>query len=198
MALFRSVALWPDCHHSQCSVWAETQVDNQQRNTVAWFKCWFRHSLAMWHWASYFPPLLFGFLLCVAGIIDDAYLLELMEWLKMKPVLSSVQWTLAVEVIKPSRLEWNHWTWFSYSVTNSWVYSSFHNPFFKWMAACQMALFHPLHLLSLEDCWIGSDRLWLAVCGNGMARFVKECICVCVCVCVLAQGPADWLSVSES
>lgn len=129
MALFRSVALWPDCHHSQCSVWAETQVDNQQRNTVAWFKCWFRHSLAMWHWASYFPPLLFGFLLCVAGIIDDAYLLELMEWLKMKPVLSSVQWTLAVEVIKPSRLEWNHWTWFSYSVTNSWVYSGFHNPF---------------------------------------------------------------------
>lgn len=33
--------------------------------------------------------------------------------------------------------------------------------FFKWMAACQMALFHPLYLLSLEDCWIGSDKLWL-------------------------------------
>ena len=33
MALLHSAALWPDCHHSQCSVLAETQVDSRQRNT---------------------------------------------------------------------------------------------------------------------------------------------------------------------
>lgn len=112
----------------QCSILAETQLTTT-RETVAWFKCWFCHSLAVWHWASHSPSLFFGFLLCVAGIIDNAYLLELMEWLKLKPVLSSVQCTLAVVVIRPSRLEWSHWTWFSYSVTNSWVYSGFLNPF---------------------------------------------------------------------
>ena len=187
MALFRSVALWPDCHHSQCSL-AETQVDNQQRNTVAWFKCWFRHSLAMWDWASYFPPLFFGFLLCVAGIIDDAYLLELMEWLTMKTVLSCPVyigcWSHQTQSsrVKPLNL---------ILLFSNQLLSVFRLPqsFFKWMAACQMALFHPLHRLSLEDCWIGSDKLWLLCVATTWHALLKSAF-ACACVCVyLHKGP---------
>ena len=160
---------------------------------MSWFKCWFCHSLAVWHWASHSPSLFFGFLLCVAGIIDNAYLLELMEWLTLKPVLSSVQCTLAVVVIRPSRLEWGHW--FSYSVTNSWVYSGFLNPFLNgWQHAKwpYFILFTSFLLRTAGLVQINSG----CVCGNCMACFVKERICVCMCV--LAHGPADWLLVSPS
>lgn len=62
--------------------------------------------------------------------------------------------------------------------------------FFKWMAACQMALFHPLHLLSLEDCWIGSDKLWLlcvATTWHALLKSAFACACVCVCTCTRAR-----------